>query len=230
MRDATLRWGLGMGLASAALGIFALLVGAFFFPIPTDSTADSVAVALLVRGMLVLSALGATLGLAYYAGLQVERDRLRDLPEAPLAGTPTATSQDRIGSLIAGLLVSFCWWFGTTLTGYLLPLLPQTASSAADPSQLVWRLILGAVIVMLGTGLGGLGARMVAARAMLDRVILSAQATTVPLSLAPPSRSSSVASNETPRQKTPDTGEAKAAVDSDSIRSAGSSPDNQTET
>ena len=185
MRDATLRWGLGMGVASAALGIIALLGGAFFFPIPSDSTADSVAAALLIRGILALSALGVTLGLAYYAGVRVERDRVGNLPEASARVALAATAQDRMGSLVAGLLVSFCWWFGTTLTGYLMPLLPQTASSAADPSQLVWRLIWGALITTIGAGLGGLGARMIAARALLDRVILSAQATTVPL-LAPP--------------------------------------------
>ena len=94
MRYATFRWGLGMGLVAAALGVFALLVGAFFFPIPIASTADSVAVAILVRGMLALLALGVTLGLAYYAGLQVERDRIRRLPEASAPAVLSATAQD----------------------------------------------------------------------------------------------------------------------------------------
>jgi hypothetical protein len=181
MRDATFRWGLGMGLISAALGVFALLVGAFFFPIPLASTADSVAVAILIRGMLALLALGITLGLAYYSGLQVERDRIRHLPEASASTALSASAQDRIGSLIAGLLVTFCWWFGTTLTGYLLPLLPQTKSSGADPSQFLLHLIWGGFIVVIGVGLGGLGSRMVAARTLLDRIMVSPQATTVPL-------------------------------------------------
>jgi hypothetical protein len=182
MRDATFRWGLGMGLASAALGVFALLVGAFFFPIPVASTADSVAVAILIRGLLALLALGVTLGLAYYAGLQVERDRIRHLLEASEATTALgASAQDRIGSLIAGLLVTFCWWFGTTLTGYLLPLLPETKSSAADPSQFALHLIWGGFIVVIGAGLGGLGSRMVAARTLLDRIMVSPQTTTIPL-------------------------------------------------
>src|SRR5215467_7447758 len=110
MRDATFRWGLGMGLASAALGVFALLAGAFFFSIPLASTADTVAVDILVRCMLALLALGFALGLAYYAGLQVERDRIRHLPEASATTALNATAQDRIGSLTAGLLVTFCWW------------------------------------------------------------------------------------------------------------------------
>src|SRR5215469_74527 len=181
MRDATFRWGLGMGLASAALGVFALLVGAFFFPIPLASTADSVAIAILIRGMLALLALGVTLGLAYYAGLRVERDRIRRLPEAPAPAAVSPTAQDRAGSLIAGLLVTFCWWFGTTLTGYLLPLLPQTASSAADPTQFVLHLIWGVLITAVGVGLGGMGSRMAAARTLLDRIMVSPQATTVPL-------------------------------------------------
>jgi hypothetical protein len=181
MRDATFRWGLGMGLASAALGVFALLVGAFFFSIPVASTADSVAVAILIRGMLALLGLGVTLGLAYYAGLQVERDRIQHLPEASATTALSASAQDRIGSLIAGLLVTFCWWFATTLTGYLLPLLPQTKSSAADPSQFVLHLIWGGFIVVIGVGLGGLGSRMVAARTLLDRIMVSPQATTIPL-------------------------------------------------
>ncbi len=182
MRDAMLRWGLGMGLASAALGIFALLVGALFFPIPENSSADSVALAILVRGILALAALGIALGLAYYAGAQVERARVRTLPAVP-ADILLGTAQDRAGSLVAGLLVSFCWWFATTLTGYLLPLLPETASSAAATSQLPQRLIWGVFIVAIGAGLGGLGARMSAARALLDRAIISTQANTVPLEL-----------------------------------------------
>jgi len=170
-----------MGLASAALGIFALLIGAFFFPIPLSTTADAVAVAVLVRGTLALSALGITLGLAYYAGLRVERDRLRSLPAAQTTDSQPATAQDRFGSLIAGLLVTFCWWFGTTLTGYLMPLLPETASSAADPSQFEQRLVWGALIAIIGMGLGGLGSRTLAARALLERIVASPSATTVPL-------------------------------------------------
>jgi hypothetical protein len=131
--------------------------------------------------MLALLALGITLGLAYYAGLQVERDRIRHLPEASATTALSASAQDRFGSLIAGLLVTFCWWFGTTLTGYLLPLLPETKSSAADPSQFALHLIWGGFIAVIGVGLGGLGSRMVAARTLLDRIIVSPQATTIPL-------------------------------------------------
>jgi|GEM_PF-2032773 hypothetical protein len=199
MQTATLRWGLGLGLAGAALGVVALLIGAFIFPIPPSTTAEAVAVAILVRGVLALLALGVTLGLAYYAGLRVERERQRDLADASLAeqvaeqpepldplaaAAPAATIAsdpypasnpgDRLGSLIAGLLVAFCWWFATSLTGYLFRLLPQTASSAADPSQITERLIWGALIVIVGAGLGGLGSRAPAARTLLDRIITPA--------------------------------------------------------
>src|SRR5215472_12665903 len=100
MRDSTLRWGLGMGLVGAALGIAALLIGAFFFPIPSYSSADAVAVDILVRGLLALVALGLTMGLSYYAGLRVEQDRVRAAPSSPISGK--TTPQERSGSLIAG--------------------------------------------------------------------------------------------------------------------------------
>jgi hypothetical protein len=179
MRDSTLRWGLGMGLAGAALGIVTLVLGAVFLPIPQDSTAETVAAAILIRGILALVALGITLGLAYYAGLRVERDRVRG--EGASQRGDTASFQARSGSLIAGFLVSFCWWFGTTLTGYLLPLLPQTASSGASLSDFEQRLIWGALVTIIGTGLGGLGSRTIAAGRLLDRIVVSPTATTVPL-------------------------------------------------
>jgi hypothetical protein len=183
MRDSTLRWGLGMGLAGAALGIVTLVLGAFFLPIPQDSTAENVAAAILIRGILALLALGITLGLAYYAGLRVERDRVRS-EGVSASGSDTASFQERSGSLIAGFLVSFCWWFGTTLTGYLLPLLPQTASSAASLSDFEQRVIWGVLVSIIGTGLGGLGSRTIAAGRLLDRIVVSPTATTVPLASA----------------------------------------------
>jgi len=169
-----------MGLAGAALGIMTLLLGAFFLPIPQDSTAETVAAAILIRGILALLALGITLGLAYYAGLRVERDRVR-AGGTSATGSSTASFQERLGSLIAGFLVSFCWWFGTTLTGYLLPLLPQTASSAASLSDFEQRLIWGALVTIIGTGLGGLGSRTIAASRLLDKIVVSPTATTIPL-------------------------------------------------
>ena len=180
MRDSTLRWGLGMGLAGAALGIATLVLGAFFLPIPQDSTAENVATAILIRGILALLALGITLGLAYYAGLRVERDRVRSGGASASSGD-TASFQERSGSLIAGFLVSFCWWFGTTLTGYLLPLLPQAAGSAASLSDFEQRLIWGVLVAIIGTGLGGMGSRTIAAGRLLDKIVVSPTATTVPL-------------------------------------------------
>jgi hypothetical protein len=177
MRDSTLRWGLGMGLVGAALGIAALLVGAFFFPIPPYSSADAVAVAIFVRGILALVALGVTMSLSYYAGLRVEQDRLR--ATSPTPKNDVTTPQERSGSLIAGLLVAFCWWFGTTLIGYLLPLLPGQPANSNDFAQ---RLIWGILIALIGTGLGGLGSRTYTGRRLLDRVMVSPTAPTLPLS------------------------------------------------
>src|SRR5215469_10794773 len=110
MRDSTLRWGLGMGLVGAALGIVTLVLGAFFLPIPKDSTAETVAAALLIRGILALVALGITLGMAYYAGLRVEQDRVRST--GMRHSSDVTPFQERSGSLLAGFLVAFCWWFG----------------------------------------------------------------------------------------------------------------------
>jgi hypothetical protein len=168
-----------MGLVGAALGIATLVLGAFFLPIPKDSTAETVAAALLIRGILALVALGVTLGMAYYAGLRVEQDRMRST--AVRQSSNLTPFQERSGSLLAGFLVAFCWWFGTTLAGYLLPLLPQTAGSGATPNDFEQRLIWGALITIIGTGLGGLGSRAFTAGRLLDRIVVSPTATTVPL-------------------------------------------------
>jgi len=168
-----------MGLVGAALGVAALLIGAFFFPIQLYSSADTVAVAILVRGVLALVAVGVTMGLSYYAGLRVEQDRARAASPSPK--TDAMTPKERSGSLIAGLLVAFCWWFGTTLTGYLFRLLPQTASDAANANDFGERLVWGILIALIGTGLGGLGSRTFTARRLLDRVMVSPTATTIPL-------------------------------------------------
>ncbi len=94
-----------MGLVGAALGIVALLVGAFFFPIPSYSSADAVAVDILVRGVLALFALGLTLGLSYYAGLRVEQDRVR----------PRPVSQERYGNSSRALRLADRWTAGRIL-------------------------------------------------------------------------------------------------------------------
>lgn len=187
MRDTSLRWGLGMGVLSAALGTGALLLGAFIEPFKQVTTADAVALALFVRGMLVLISLGIALGLAYYAGLRVARAYFQSLAAAAdstetatntaiaslLGSTALGTSLDRKYTVLAGGLTMFCFWLITSMYIFVLPPTNQTVSPQGDILSFVeTRLLLGVIYVFFGLGLGGLGGRAPAARLLLDRLTL----------------------------------------------------------
>ncbi|MGH2514028.1 MAG: hypothetical protein ACRDHP_00070 [Ktedonobacterales bacterium] len=187
MRDIALRWGLGMGVLSAALGTGALLLGALIEPFKQVTTADAVALALFVRGMLVLISLGLALGLAYYAGLRVARTYFQIvLASADSAETATntaiasllgssvlGTSPDRKFTVLAGGLTMFCYWLITSMYIFVLPPTDQSVSPQGNALNFIeTRLLLGVVYVLFGLGLGGLGGRAPAARLLLDRIAM----------------------------------------------------------
>ena len=216
MRDVSLRWGLGMGAASAILGTAALIAGSFIEPVQRITTAEAAALAIFVRGILVLVTLGIALGLAYYAGLRAERARLSEdaAAAAPTdargslsTGTSTGDIQNqRRVAVLAGGLTMFCYWLITSLYLFVLP--PSTQPSTAQVDVLSFienRLLFGIIFVLFGLGLGGLGGRAPAARVLLDRIIKSpvpapvAVAATVPTgaALAPANTSVNVVSAST---------------------------------
>lgn len=176
MRDESLRWGLGMGAVSAAMGTAALLLGSLVEPVQRVTTAEAAALAIFVRGIFVLVTLGVALGLAYYAGLRAERARLTEAAAQSTDGSAsTANEQNpRSVALLAGGLTMFCYWLITSL--YLLVLPPSTQPSTAKLDVLAFiesRLLFGIIFVVFGLGLGGLGGRAPAARLLLDRIIKS---------------------------------------------------------
>lgn len=187
MRDISLRWGLGMGVLSAALGTGALLLGALIEPFKQVTTADAVALALFIRGMLVLISLGLALGLAYYAGLRVARTFFQAVlasAESTEMATNTAiasllgssvlgTSLDRKFTVLAGGLTMFCYWLITSMYIFVLPPTDQSVSPRGNTLNFIeTRLLLGVVYMLFGLGLGGLGGRAPAARLLLDRLAL----------------------------------------------------------
>ncbi len=176
MREASLRWGLGMGAAAAALGAFALVAGALLSPISKTTTAMAVVFALAIRYGLVLVALGISLGFAYYAGMRVGRDRLL---HNQVEGNATPVDEasvrsDRLDAAIAGGLTMVCYTIITTLYILVLPPAQQSAATQTSVGQvLVSRLVFAVIFVAFGAGLGGLGARAAAARSLLDRIVVT---------------------------------------------------------
>jgi hypothetical protein len=163
-----------MGVAAAVTGTAALVLGEVLEPIRSVTTAEAVALAVFVQGMLVLITLGVALGMAYFAGLRAERARLNeDGGQAPdHAGSPASLLEsDRMVPVLAGGITMFCYWLITSMYLYVLP--PTHTQGAPHPDLLPFvefRLLFGVVYVLLGLGLGGLGGRAPAARILLDRL------------------------------------------------------------
>jgi multisubunit Na+/H+ antiporter MnhC subunit len=178
MRDASLRWGLGIGGAGSALGIVVLFIAARLLPVSATDTNQSFELAMtLILTQLVIrfGMLGVMLSGAYYAGVRVERERLEGLEalrerdgEAtgalPAAGTGAIT--DRRGSLIAGVIVLFCYWLVSTLFGLLVPPAPQSVTTRGSALDIVETALLsGALFLTFGAAMGSLGGRSARARA-----------------------------------------------------------------
>lgn len=182
MRDTMLRWGIGMGVLAAAIGTGALLLGALIEPFKQVTTADTIAVAVFVRGMLVLISIGIALGLAYYAGIRVARAHFQSLiasADSPETATSTAIASlvglpvNRRYTVLAGGLTMFCFWLITSMYIFVLPPTdPASAPQTHTLSFLETRLVFGIIYVVFGLGLGGLGGRVPAARLLLERVAL----------------------------------------------------------
>lgn len=179
MRQVSLRWGLGMGAVAAALGVISLLIGLALtsFQQPgMDPT--GLVVVILVRAVVRLLFFGMAGGLAYYAGYRFERARA--LAREELAAEPDP-QQNRMEAVLVGGLVLLCDWVVQTAFIYV------TGMSGAQPNVFAFlgsQLVLGAICVLFGAGLGGLGARDVATRDTLRKLALTPAP--VPTPPAPP--------------------------------------------
>jgi predicted transporter len=167
--DAGLRWGARMGAFGAALGIASYLIGALLIPWkPTQASAEAVLLTVFVRSLFVLVALGVTLGLAYYSGLRIGRERHGQHQSAVPPAVATI-SDDRWAAVLAGAIVMLLYWFVTSLYVYAFPPFGQRDASIQG---LGGRFLLGLLFICLGAGLGGLGARTAATRRLVERVII----------------------------------------------------------
>ncbi|MBF6589351.1 MAG: hypothetical protein IVW57_02325 [Ktedonobacterales bacterium] len=186
MRETSLRWGLGMGAVGAGAGIVSLLIGTALTPLQQQSTRpEQLVVVLFLRGMVVLLFLGVVLGLAYYTGERVERAHPWALVQPP-SGHTSSFSANRARALDAagaGGLVLIGYWIATTLYLY------AAASASGRGPFLAFvgsRLFFGAICLLLGAGMGSLGARAEATRRLLQgRAALTPEAEEAPISDAP---------------------------------------------
>ncbi|HLZ23114.1 MAG TPA: hypothetical protein VKQ30_13420 [Ktedonobacterales bacterium] len=228
MRDTSLRWGLGMGVLSAAAGTGALLLGALIEPFKHVTTADAVALAVFVRGMLVLISLGLALGLAYYGGLRVARTYFQSLTASAdstettntalaslLGSSVLGTSLIRKYAVLAGGLTMFCYWLITSMYIFVLPPTDQTVTPRSNLLNFIeTRVLLGVIYVIFGLGLGGLGGRAPAARLLLDRIAPPRQ----PAALKP------AALPVAPAQPTPEVASPSPAAGSSAVLAASTEP------
>lgn len=181
MHEVSLRQALTMSVIAAVEGIVALVLGAFFAPIPAHTDATQVATALFIRGFLTLIGLIAAFGLAYFAGFRIEAqlgpsnaDPSPAVASSPLIAMLT-TPGPRRDAIYSGAIVLVAYWFLTTI--YIAALGRQIGdlgvTSDTIGSFLISRILEGIVLAAAGAGAGGLGARNAATRRITQRVFRS---------------------------------------------------------
>lgn len=171
MREASIRWGLGMGVLASALGVLALVGGRLVAPVHAvgrSVSPESIAFAAFITGIFVLFSLGVALALAYVAGVRAERAALS---ERTAAGTPAPLAFPHRESVLAGALTLLCYWLITALYMYVLPPFGMPTPLGDYVSG---RLVLGLVYLCFGAGMGGIGGRAPAARKLLDGLMVPA--------------------------------------------------------
>lgn len=182
VREAGLRWGALVGGVGAALGVVSYLAGAILAPVrSTRLSGDAAITGVFIHVLLVLVVLGVVLGLSYYAGMRITREQI----DAASAGGAETPAPDRAPAALGGAVAMLLYWFFTTLYVYLFPPFGQRDSSL---QALEGHVLLGVVFVIMGAGLGSMGARAVTARRLITRVIIAPappRAAGVPAATAP---------------------------------------------
>ena len=173
----TLRWGLILGAVAAALGVAGQALGFAALPSATSATIDNAVGALVIAGLLGLLAFVIALGLAYVAGILVERARPRAARSAEATLLDPAAANRGPG--LAGLLVMALYSIATT--AYSLVGSAHTTGVRDTTSFLTTHTLLALVYLAFGFGLGALGGRAPAARRLLDDI---AKAPAAPLPAA----------------------------------------------
>lgn len=214
LRQASLFWGVALGIAAAALSMLSLAVGDVVAPLPRTTTANTVVVSVFIRGLLVYVALGVAFGLAYFAGLRVAKDvAARRASEnggvAPTLDAQTVT-QDRLGSVFAGGLVMLLYSLVYTAQVALFPANQANAPKTNIGQFLAIRFAFDFFFVLFGAGLGGLGARALQSRRMLS--LLNIVPAGSPLLAQPPHVAQPIAAPAAPTEQTASAESAPAAA------------------
>jgi hypothetical protein len=182
MRDGSLRYGLTNGVGAALIGLLALMIGGVFAPISKGTTsADAVVVAVTIRGLIAYLGLFVSLGLAYYAGGQTERQRLATGTQEPGDQGAEQVKRDPYGAAFTGAIVLLCYWFVTTIYSYIFPATPALKGVATNGLQtLEQHAIYGVILVLLGAGMASLGGRTAFTRRMMSRLVMAPKPAPVP--------------------------------------------------
>jgi MFS family permease len=186
MREATGRWALGLGAVAAAIGAGAQFLGGLLVPRQGISSFGEILRYLLLALPTALVALSLALGLAYFAGLRVERTRT----PAPPSDELPRWGNERIESSFAGAIVMGLFCVFSALVAVLINLRFPTTSIGTLLAQ---RAVQTVLLTIVGFGMGALGARARAAHPLLDEI---APETAAPANAAPA---------ETPAADTPTT-------------------------
>jgi hypothetical protein len=167
MRESSLRWGLGLGIIAAIIGIAVQFVAAHFAPTGRGATFDVAIRYLVVAAPLVLLAVGLAVGLAYFAGLQAERDRPQEPPRSLDAVPPWGG--ERRDSALAGTIVMASYWVLTSL----FSLVVSQGTVGGVGGFLSGHALQGVLLLAFGYGMGALGGRAPAARKLLDSLVVA---------------------------------------------------------
>jgi hypothetical protein len=182
MRDGSLRYGLTNGVGAALIGVLALMIGGVFAPISRGTTtAEAVVAAVTIRGLIAYLGLFVSLGLAYYAGGQTERQRLATWTQAPDDLAAQQMNRDPFHWGVTGAIVMLCYWFVTTVYAYLFPGTPAPTGVKNDAFQMALQhAIYGLVLVFLGAGFGVFGGRMAFTRRVMSRLVMTPKPAPLP--------------------------------------------------
>jgi hypothetical protein len=163
MREATVRWALGFGAVAALVGAVGQLIGGLLVPPRGVSSINEVVRYLLLAVPVALVAFCGALGLAYFAGLKVERTR----PSTPPSDEPPRWADERIESSFAGAIVMGLFCVFSALVAVLINLRIHSTTTAGLLGQ---RAIQTVLLMILGFGMGALGARARSSRRLLDLI------------------------------------------------------------
>lgn len=203
MHEVSQRWAVTMAVISAVVGVLALVLGAFFAPIPVHVSADQLVTSVFIRGFLSLIALASAFVFAYYAGYKIQ-DAFE--PTQPAAARPTdagsaiaslfSTPGPRRDALFAGAITLASYWLFTALYIAALGSIGNVGDFTGGWGMfIVERLAQGIALVAAGGGAGALGARNALTRQVTKRIFTPTTPDATPAPQAPQSTSTADESN-----------------------------------